>query len=155
MVKFAKRLLFIILCLQATLALAEVQTAPLSAASRSFLKNEYNITNKKIILYSPDLKTDSCAHIQAFYKYLMATKQNPNIQKYFSTKSFPSPKKNAIKSIKKGGKMITRYDNFVQECGPVCIVSLKDNWIYQFPPDQVNETGALSLLHAINDLYNK
>ena len=144
-----------IFCAHVALASAEIKVLPISNRSKTFLGNEYKIINKRIILYDPSIKTDSCAHTQAFYKYLMATKNNPNIQKYFVTKPFPSAPKNPIKFLKKEDKLISRYDNFVTECGPVCIVNLQNNWIYQFPPDHINATGAIELLRTINELYNK
>ena len=156
MIKILRALIVALCALIILPSVAAVDVKPLSAATKSLISNEYDIKGKRIILYDPQIQTASCVHIQAFYKSLMTAKKNQNIQKYFAIKSYPQRKKSSEKLIKKDGSLsVSRYGNFLMECGPVCIVNLKNNWIYPFPPDKINELGVFELVQVIDALHNK
>jgi len=141
----------IALIASANLAWAADQARKLSASSKALIKSEYNIQNKKIILYDASGSNASCAHTGAFFDTILKVDRNPNIMKYYALKKFPTLK------VKQGSesKAIAAYKTLAQECGPLCIVSLKNNWIYPYPPSEMHEMGIFNFLRVINEFYDK
>ena len=121
----------------------QFNAAPLSLELKKYIQQNYKVAKgKKLVLYEPSFLSVNCPYIQVFVQAFKKQRQRNDLTNYsfqqqiLETKAFDTPEAADL-----AGKQMM---NFVNGCGAICIVNLKNNWIYSIKYPGVEEAKTLS-----------
>ena len=121
----------------------QFKAVPLSLELKKYIQQNYKVVKgKKLVLYEPTFLSVNCPYIQVFVQAFKKQRQRSDLSSYsfqqqiLETKAFDTKEEADL-----AGKQMM---NFVNGCGPICIVNLKNNWIYSIKYPGVEEAKTLS-----------
>jgi len=148
MIKHLKRYLLLVAVLMYGIAFeahAEYKTTPLNAEIKDYVSKKYKtVGSKKLVLYDEQLAQVNCPHAAAFSKIFNKQRQRNDFRAAYSFQKQNHPT---------SSDTLTPY-NFAKLCGVVCVVSLKNNWIYSIG-NSFAEEKATELSKALSALKSK
>ncbi len=120
----------------------KVYVSALSDEMRSFLFQNQSLTDKRMLMYAPELKQDTCPYRRPYYNALKEVKNDSQWVKFYD---FIPQMDSFYANSEEERKMKLRYLREFREriCGYVCIVDIHENWVFQ-----INNPS--SLVDALN-----
>ena len=130
----------------------EVSVKVLLSEMQEYVRQSYPSSNKRLVVYAPELNSDTCPYRRDFVRSFYQEKDNPQWKAYYDF--VPQVRQVQALTQKELDVQLKKLHNFIEKvCGYISIIDIQENWVFEIPtgsalPDALNafKKNSLSLM---------
>lgn len=110
----------------------EVSIKVLLPEMQEYVHQNYSSGSKRLVVYAPELNSDTCPYRREFVHSFYQEKDNPAWKDFYEF--VPQVRQVYAVTQKELDEQVKGLRNFMEKvCGYICIMDIQENWVFEIP----------------------